>query len=165
MALSAPNSDKLLFPCLHWWQHLKHNYATLFLERRKSITADGHQSPLRVTAWMDDVQKCTIMCLSLQFVSIPFPLRESYILGLLPQYFEIILLTWYVWHAEMVILLIWVTPVGWGNAANGFPTRWGGSGCSSCRSGEPDTVRLITGVCSSFQTSVLQEALHFPILH
>lgn len=110
---------------------------------------------------MDDVQECTIMCLSLQFVYIPFPLRESYMLDLLPQYFEIILLTWYVWHAEVVILLIWVTPVGWGNAANGFPTRWGGGGCSPCRSGELDTVWLITGGgggCSSFQTSVLQEA-------
>lgn len=94
---------------------------------------------------MDDVQECTIMCLSLQFVYIPFPLRESYMLDLLPQYFEIILLTWYVWHAEVVILLIWVTPVGWGNAANGFPTRWGGGGCSPCRSGELDTVWLITG--------------------
>lgn len=47
--------------------HLKHEYATLFLERRRSITADGCQSPLRVTTWMDDVQECTIMCLSLQF--------------------------------------------------------------------------------------------------
>lgn len=40
---------------------------------------------------------------------------------------------------------MWVTPAGWGNAADGFPARWAGGGCSPRRSGDPETVQLIEG--------------------